>query len=71
MPTYEFRCDKCKKDFDVDCSIKYRNEDKMCPFCTNIDNNKRIFATGGVIYSDDDFRNITKKSNPPSSVPES
>jgi putative FmdB family regulatory protein len=34
MPTYDFYCQKCKKDFSLTMSIKgYEKKDFSCPQC--------------------------------------
>ena len=36
MPTYEFKCNKCKKEFEVFTSISGKDKTK-CPKCKNSD----------------------------------
>lgn len=33
MPVYEYRCQRCEKQFDVTQSVHARPEDTICPFC--------------------------------------
>lgn len=33
MPLYEYRCQRCEKQFDVTQSVHARPEDTICPFC--------------------------------------
>ena len=38
MPTYEFLCNKCQKDFSVTMTIREREEKKpTCPTCGGSD----------------------------------
>jgi putative FmdB family regulatory protein len=34
MPTYEYRCEECKKEFSLDMSIREHDQGKIkCPKC--------------------------------------
>ncbi|TKB34496.1 MAG: zinc ribbon domain-containing protein [Nitrospira sp.] len=33
MPIYEYRCEKCEKQFDATQSVHVRPEDTICPHC--------------------------------------
>ena len=33
MPVYEYRCEKCSKQFEATQSVHARAEDTECPFC--------------------------------------
>lgn len=33
MPIYEYRCERCEKQFDATQSVHARPEDTVCPFC--------------------------------------
>jgi len=46
MPTYTYRCNKCQKKFDVEASIKEKEEGGVkfnCPYCKSGDT-KSVFS---------------------------
>lgn len=46
MPTYDFRCTKCKKDFTVTLTLKEREKGKMkCPSCKSSHNLQPIYSS--------------------------
>ncbi|MBN1405927.1 MAG: zinc ribbon domain-containing protein [Candidatus Omnitrophica bacterium] len=53
MPTYEYRCDKCKKTFEVFQSIKAKPINK-CPACSS-PVRKLISAGGGILFKGSGF----------------
>lgn len=42
MPTYQFVCDSCGKDFEFFLMRMLRDEDKICPSCGSTDV-KRVY----------------------------
>ena len=46
MPTYDFRCGKCKKDFTVTMTLKEREKKKVkCPSCKSAQKVEPIFTS--------------------------
>jgi putative FmdB family regulatory protein len=46
MPTYDFRCTKCRKDFSVTLTLKEREKGKMkCPACNSSKQLQPIFTS--------------------------
>ena len=55
MPTYEFKCEKCKKFFSVEMSVSEYGQRKRfrCPKCKSYKTNRQITA----------FQTITSKKS--------
>lgn len=77
MPTYEYRCKKCNKVFEVFQSITEKPI-KSCPYCKGAV--ERLIGTGGGIifkgkgfyatdYRKSDYKEKEKKDKAPSSCP--
>jgi len=62
MPTYDFRCGKCKKDFTVIMTLKEREKKKIkCPSCNSSQKVEPVFTSF--------FAKTSKKSWPISKAP--
>ena len=45
MPTYDFRCGKCKKEFSVILTLKEREKGKIkCPTCKSSNKVQPVFG---------------------------
>ena len=54
MPVYEYRCEKCERDFSVEMSIsEYSREKVTCPNCNSPDVKRQISV----------FQTITSKKS--------
>ncbi len=51
MPTYEFKCSRCEKQFEISASINEKEKLSKCPQCGSQDVNQiysvNIFIRGG------------------------
>jgi len=46
MPTYDFHCAKCKKDFTVTLTLKEREKGKIkCPSCNSSNKVQPIYSS--------------------------
>jgi len=46
MPTYDFHCAKCKKDFTLTLTLKQREKGKIkCPSCSSSAKVRPIFSS--------------------------
>lgn len=52
MPTYQYKCDNCENNFDIEKSV-HDNSIPKCKFC-NLDLRK-IFALGGILFNGSGF----------------
>jgi putative FmdB family regulatory protein len=52
MPTYQYKCDKCENNFDIEKSV-YDNSIPKCKTC-NLDLRK-IFSLGGILFNGSGF----------------
>lgn len=52
MPTYQYKCDNCESDFDIEKSVHDSSIPK-CKIC-NLDLRK-IFSLGGILFNGSGF----------------
>jgi putative FmdB family regulatory protein len=46
MPTYEYRCTKCKKEYEVFHKVKEVEDDVVCPVCNSTSHTRLMSVTG-------------------------
>lgn len=54
MPTYDYHCKKCSKDFELFLSLAERSGDtekKSCPFCSSKELEPLMTFNGGIVTS--------------------
>src|SRR6185503_14164485 len=52
MPLYEYRCQRCEKQFDVTQSVHARPEDTVCPFCQAQDATRLLSSFASTVKGD-------------------
>jgi len=59
MPFYKFKCNSCKKNFEV---LKKINEEKKasCPYCDSEDT-ERVYGSVGVVFKGSGFYSTDSK----------
>jgi len=46
MPTYEYRCDDCSKEYEVFHKVKEVEDDVFCPVCKSMAHTRLMSVTG-------------------------
>ena len=61
MPTYEYTCDECSRDFDLFLKMAQSSQPQACPSCGASPARKRVSLGGGFILSGDGWtgKNMT------------
>ena len=52
MPLYEYRCQRCEKQFDVTQSVHARAEDTVCPYCQAQDATRLFSSFASTVKGD-------------------
>jgi putative FmdB family regulatory protein len=69
MPAYTFACHKCKKKFEIVCSISKYSEVQNCPYCNSPDRVDRCYIddvaslSASVKKSDSELKTIGDIAN--------
>ena len=46
MPTYEYRCSECSKEYEVFHKVREVEEDVICPLCGSVSHTRLMSVTG-------------------------
>ncbi|HAP36381.1 MAG TPA: zinc ribbon domain-containing protein [Bacteroidetes bacterium] len=46
MPTYEYRCDDCSKEYEVFHKVREIEDDVLCPVCNSVSHTRLMSVTG-------------------------
>ncbi|MEI7905738.1 MAG: zinc ribbon domain-containing protein [Bacteroidota bacterium] len=66
MPTYEYRCTDCSKEYEVFHKVKEVEDDVVCPVCSSASHARLISVTGMSMNSYSSLSSSSGYSSPDS-----
>lgn len=54
MPVYQYKCKKCKNEFEIHKSFELYNKKETCPACKS-DKTIKVFSSPKIIFNGDGF----------------